>query len=297
MASVVCFVATVVFQSTGSSDFSPGTKTALVVLVLPISLFGVLALVFGRSLGENSCFKSAQNLLQLAAVLTVHKSQGDPNTGQQVVFLYLLVFVDRLSFRLHLLRVLFTFSCLVWAYSHPRSYVVACLANIDAFIFVLMQASLFRKEKHFDWLETCQRDPDRSSQARTAPLAKLPSSPTSGKVIFKRTVSERRAVEFLRLESHKDYSNPEDCMVMKMTHDTEGQPKKKDKVSLEEQACLQAADSPQKTPKDPQHFAKARKRVSSLVHPASALCNFSRLERSDSLGAKHSSQSLQSKEK
>jgi hypothetical protein len=296
MASVVCFAATVVFQSAGSGPFSPRTKTALLVLVLPTALCGVLALVFARPLGENRCFRAAQSLLQLAAVLAVHKGAADPDTGQQVLFLYLLVFVDRLTFRHHLLRVFFTLACLVWAYAHPRSYVVACLANLDAFVFLLLQASLFRKEARFDWLDSRLRVCAAGGQARTAPLAKPHPSPGSAKFLLKRTASERRAHEFLKLEGEKNYSNPEDCVVMKMTHDTDGQ-SKKDRISPDEQVGLQADDSPGKSPKEPQRFAEARKRVASLGPPASALCALSRLQRSDSLGAKLCPRLQQSKDK
>lgn len=301
MSSVACFLAALVFLCTGASPFSTAAKTALVLSALPISLCGVLALACGRPAGENRCFRSAQQLLQLAAVLAVHKSTGDPHTGQQVFFVYLLIFADRLRFRHHVLRVLFTFACLVWAYPHPRSYVVACLANLDALVFLLLQASLFRKDRRFDWLDSRLREPAESaSQARTAPLAKVPASPSGGKFIFKRTVGERRATEFLRLADGKEYSvaNAEDCVVMKMTNDSDGQPKKKGKVPRDDQACAQAPDSPGKTPREPERSAKARERISSLVDPASALCDLSRLQRSDSLGAKRVAQlQLVSKEK
>ena len=296
MSSVVCFLAAILFQSVGSSSFSPKVKTALILSAVPISFFGLAALLAGKKLGGNNCFKSILQLFQLAAVLVVHKSSGDPDTGQQVVFVYLLIFVDLLNFRHHLLRVLFTFSCLVWAYPNPSTYVVACLANIDAFIFLLLQTSLFKKERNFDWLESRQKSSaDRAIHAKINPLAKVPPSPTAGRFIFKKAISERKALEYMKVEGDKNYSNSEDCVVMKMTNDGEGQPKKKEKVVLEERDCKQAEGSPAKTPKEPP-FAKAKKRTNSLMKPSFALCNFNRLQRSDSLGAKNLKRSYLSKE-
>ena len=78
----------------------------MILSAVPISFFGLAALLAGKKLGGNNCFKSILQLFQLAAVLVVHKSSGDPDTGQQVVFVYLLIFVDLLNFRHHLLRVL-----------------------------------------------------------------------------------------------------------------------------------------------------------------------------------------------
>ena len=299
MASVACFVATVVFQCTGASAFSTAAKTALVLSAVPISLCGVLSLACGRPGEEHRCFRSAQQLLQLAVVLVVHKGAADAHTAQQVVFVYLLVFADRLRFRHHLLRVFFTFACLVWAYPQPRSYVVACLANLDAFVFVLLQAALFRKDSRLDWLDSRLREPDvRTSQTRTAPLAKLPASPSPARHFFKRTRGDPRATEFLRLEGEKDYSAPdvEDCVVMKMTNFSEGPPKIKEPALRVEQACAQALDAHGKEPTLPQRCAQARERTSSLEDPASALCDLSRLQRSDSLDPKRPAQSQQQKQ-
>jgi len=137
-------------------------KVVLSCLAGPLVIAGCLALYCAHKLGTNNIFMIMYRLLQVIIVIAAFKIASEQFVLQQLVFIYPLLFVERLTLTFHVMRVLVMIVCMIAVFSDVSVYVVLVMSNLDAILEICHSIYEWQVKK------ANQRDPELASGTRIA---------------------------------------------------------------------------------------------------------------------------------
>lgn len=110
------------------------TKVVLSCLTGPLVIAACLWLYCSHKLGSNNVFLFMYRLLQVVIIVAGFKMANHTFILQQLVFIYPLVFVERLTLSFHIIRLIVMIICMIAVFSDDSVYVVLIISNLDAIL-------------------------------------------------------------------------------------------------------------------------------------------------------------------